>query len=212
MTDDSPPDLDGAYALRSPDGARRLYADWAESYDADFVAATGYRIARRVAEIFRGAGGRSPVLDVGCGTGAVALALPEEMEIDGIDLSPEMLAVAARTGRYGALVEADLTQDLPALPRAPYGGLVSAGTFTHGHVGPDALPRLVEALAPGGWFVFSTRPELYLDGFEETLEALAGDGLTSLPLTQAERIYENAEAAPEGHGQDMALIVTVSRL
>ena len=210
MSDDSPPDLDGAYALRSPEDARRLYADWAETYDADFVQATGYRFARRVAELFVGAGGEGPVLDVGCGTGAVALALPEHLGVDGIDLSPEMLAVAARTGRYGALVEADLTLDLPALPRTPYGGLVSAGTFTHGHVGPDALPRLVEVLAPGGWFVFSTRPELYLDGFEDTLEALAADGLVTLPETMVERVYGGA--APEGHADDEGLLVVLRRL
>ena len=212
MAHDSPPDLDGAYAMRSPEDARRLYANWAETYDADFVAGTGYRLAQRVAELFVAAGGAGPVLDVGCGTGAVAVALPDGMLVDGLDLSPEMLAVARRTGRYRNLTEADLTTDLPDLPGPPYAGMVSAGTFTHGHVGPDALPRLIALLDRGGLFVFSTRPDLYLGGFEETLEALASDGLTGLPLVQEERIYEHADAAPEGHGADTGLIVTVERL
>ena len=212
MAERPQPGLEGAYALGSTEDARRLYADWAETYDADFVAATGYRLARRVAEVFVAGGGAGPVLDVGCGTGAVAAALPRGMEIDGLDLSPEMLAVAGRTGLYRALAEADLTQDLPALAGAPYGGLVSAGTFTHGHVGPEALPRLVHVLAPGGWFVFSTRPEICLQGFEETLEALAGDGLTALPITQVERIYAEGADAPVGHADDMALIVSTQRL
>ena len=33
------PDLDSAYALETPDDNRQLYRAWAESYDADFVAA-----------------------------------------------------------------------------------------------------------------------------------------------------------------------------
>jgi release factor glutamine methyltransferase len=68
-------------------------------------------------------GVRAPrVLDVGTGTGAVALALAEEAgaEVTGTDVSREALALAAenasRAGLHVELMHADLREGLPAGP------------------------------------------------------------------------------------------------
>lgn len=37
------PDLDAAYALETPDDSRRLYADWAQTYDTSFAKDADYR-------------------------------------------------------------------------------------------------------------------------------------------------------------------------
>jgi predicted TPR repeat methyltransferase len=88
-------DLAGAYSIASTAEALRVYADWATTYDATFAVKMGYTAPQRIAALFLAEGGQTaqPVLDIGAGTGLVAEALPG-LEIDGIDLSPEMLAQA----------------------------------------------------------------------------------------------------------------------
>ena len=202
------PDLDAAYGLDGPDANKALYRAWAASYDADFVAASGYRLARRVAEKFVEAGGQGPVLDVGCGTGQMAEFLPASMVVDGLDLSPDMLKVAGEKGRYRTLFERDVTLDL-GLPRASYAGWVSAGTFTHGHVGPAALPRLVGLLQRGGIGVFSGNSEFFAAaGFEAVLRDMVAQRVIDDLIIDEEMIYENQASAPKGHGQDRGKLIT----
>ncbi|MGB1758957.1 MAG: class I SAM-dependent DNA methyltransferase, partial [Candidatus Puniceispirillaceae bacterium] len=75
-----------------------------------------------------------------------------DMEIDGVDISADMLAVAADKSLYQNLYEVDLTGDITSLPNG-YAAIVSAGTFTHGHLGPVALAELLRVCRPGGLFV-----------------------------------------------------------
>lgn len=151
------PDLDAAYALETPEDNRRLYADWAQSYDDSFASDMDYRLPQLVAlvlsEIFQGPG---PVLDVGAGTGLVAqnMLMRGLLKIDALDISPEMLAVAGAKGLYRNLIEGDLTAKLD-IPDETYGAIVSSGTFTHGHVGPQALDELLRIAQPGATFVLS---------------------------------------------------------
>lgn len=209
MPDD--PDLERAYALETPEDNLRLYRDWAESYDAVFVEATTYRFPEVVTRTYLDAGGGWPCLDVGCGTGALAEHFPADAVLDGIDLSPEMLDVADRKDRYRILIEANLKEPI-ALDDGMYAGLISSGTFTHGHVGPEALPELVRLMAPGGVAVITVRPQVWDDqGFEETFEALEADGLVTPPAITEERIYADPARAPEGHGADTGYIVTFRR-
>ena len=83
------PELKDAYALKSPEDAKRLYAAWAETYDIDFGTAQGYLTPREVVRVFADAGGCGPVLDVGAGTGLVGegLAAAGIGPIDALDLS-----------------------------------------------------------------------------------------------------------------------------
>lgn len=201
------PDLDQAYALKTPDDNRRLYADWADTYDSDFARRMAYRLPDLVASAFTGVG---PVLDVGAGTGLLGQALAERGvgPVDGIDISPRMLAIARGKDIYRNLILADLTQPL-ALPFASYQGVVSSGTFTHGHVGPDAIARLLAVAAPGAQFVFSVNSGVYTEkGFDQALEKLASQ-IAELQL-QEEAIY--ADAPDLAHRMDRALIVRFTRV
>jgi predicted TPR repeat methyltransferase len=138
MADNEDDELDAAYALDQPEAVRAFYADWAARYDAGFAAGTGYALPAAVAAAFAAAGGGGPVLDVGAGTGPLAEALAGQGigPVDAVDLSPEMLARAAAKNIYRALHEADVTRPLPMAPGS-FAGIVSAGTFTAGHVGPE---------------------------------------------------------------------------
>ncbi len=152
--------LQEAYAVDGPEDNRKLYASWAETYESVFLAENNYEYHQHVAAAFCGGENSldrldGPVLDVGCGTGIVGAELARlgVGVIDGIDISPEMLAKAAaktHVGRstYRQLFEADLTGRL-ALDSDTYAGIVSAGAFTHGHLGPESVTELLRVARPG---------------------------------------------------------------
>ena len=183
MTDK--PDLEGAYDLKTPADSLRLYADWADTYDETFAAEHAYIMHEHVARAYVNAGGFQPVLDVGAGTGLCGQALRERGldHVDATDISPEMLAVAKAKGIYHALFEGDILAGLD-VETGTYAGLVSSGTFTHGHVGPEALDELLRLVRSGGWIVLSIHSEHFLThGFAAKLETLK-EAITDLELRE----------------------------
>jgi SAM-dependent methyltransferase len=102
-----------------------------------------------------------PVLDVGCGQGRILLALRGRgIDIDGCDLSLDMLAHAARAARQRGLAVNlywQAMQDLE-LPRryrtilVPSGGLMH---LTEPAEAMEALRRLHDHLLPGGGLLLS---------------------------------------------------------
>lgn len=198
------PGLNAAYNLKTPDDSRKLYADWAQSYDSGFAADHDYQLHLHTARAFVDAGGQGPVLDVGAGTGLAGeiLANLGAGPVDATDISEEMLNVAERKDVYRDLFVADLLEGLP-VPRESYAGIVSSGTFTHGHVGPEALEELLRVARPGAQFAISINAEHFASqGFEAKLKSLEGriSGL-QLPKT---RIYGPKSDDP--HKDDLAYI------
>ena len=106
----------------SPQEARGFYDAWAETYDDDVYGTLGIigtaRIAALLGKFARARG--LHILDVGCGTGAGGQELRELgfAVIDGLDLSPGMLAVALRRGIYRQLFAADLLRPLALRPES----------------------------------------------------------------------------------------------
>jgi len=148
--------LETAYRLRTPEDSRKLYAAWARDYDSSFAAAMDYQLPFSVAQTFVELGGKGPVLDVGAGTGLGAFALRQQgvHQIDGTDISAEMLSVADEKNLYKRTFIADITAGM-AVPDGAYRGVISSGTFTLGHLGPLALPEVLRVIAPGGLGVIS---------------------------------------------------------
>lgn len=205
------PDLSDAYALRTPDESRRLYADWAETYDSGFAAAEDYALHLHVARAFVRSGGAGPVLDVGAGTGLCGAALADlgVGPIDAADISPQMLARAMEKGLYRAAIEADLNAGLP-LPADHYAGIVSSGTFTTGHVGPSALAELLRIARPGAHFALSVNAQHFESaGFAAAFDALSRSEITAPELRETP-IY--GAGATGGHADDRALIALFRKL
>lgn len=155
------PDLSNAYALTTAEDTRQLYQDWAQSYDHDFAAGQDYHLPGLTAQAFADAGGRGPVLDAGAGTGLCGQALRAlgVGPIDAADISPEMLAQALRKDAYRDVIEADLRDGIP-VPRNAYRGVVSAGTFTHGHRPRGAARPAARCRAGGAVRPFGEQPVL----------------------------------------------------
>lgn len=207
--------LEDAYAVETPEDNRRLYAAWASSYDDGFRRREGYVYDRNVARVFVERGGRGPVLDIGCGTGAVGVALASHgiETVDGLDISPEMLEQAAtkRVGDravYRLLMTGDLTCGID-MADLVYGGAVSAGTFTHGHVGPDAVPEVVRVGAVGAVFAIGVNARHYeAQGFAEVFDMLVDRRAIGDLAHEDVPIYENNVS---DHGADLARVVTFTR-
>jgi SAM-dependent methyltransferase len=201
--------LTGALTLAGPDACLAYYRDWAASYDSSFATEMQYLLPAHVAAAFIGTGAAGPVLDVGAGTGLLAERLRDmgfAGEIDAVDFSPEMLARAAEKRLYTGLFRADITQPLD-LPRR-YAGIVSSGTFTAGHVGPEALPHLLALALPGAQVALSINRRVWVKaGFDRALAALSGAGqITDLQSIEVEVYGAAALALDADHAADRALI------
>ncbi len=204
--------LEGAYALKTPVDNIIYYRDFASHYDTSFADALGYIYPSVIAKAFVTAlasdgfpGGR--VLDVGCGTGLVAAEMRDAGfggAIDGVDLSAEMLRQAETKGLYQNLHEADLTGDLAHLPHN-YSALVSAGTFTHGHLGPDPLVSLIALCQSGARAVIGINAAHYdAMGFAPVLDGLVTSKIVRDLRMREVKIYDGTDPL---HADDVAFVL-----
>ena len=141
------------------------------------------------------------MIDIGAGTGICGadLAARGIGPLDATDISPEMLLKAADKRCYRQTIEGDILAGLPIQPDT-YAGAVSSGTFTHGHVGPEALTEVLRILAPRGLAVLSINAEHFESaGFAAAFAQLKPQ-LTDLRF-QDVPIYEGGEGA---HAKDLA--------
>ncbi len=173
--------LKGAYGLTDLSSAMEFYSDWAGEYDNRMERVLGYVAPRLMAEMFAKHMRRvdGSILDIGCGTGLTSHYLMNcgFGTIDGVDFNHEMLAKAKARAIYRDLLHADITQPIN-LPSASYDGIISSGTFTLGHVGPEPIPELVRLLKPQGILGCSIHQDIWAqDGFEESFAALEDDGV-----------------------------------
>jgi len=166
---------------------KRIYQNWADSYDADNDAALGTVSQPTMVELFaQFVSDKSlHLLDAGCGTGLVGAHLRKAgfTHFDGTDISDEMLAHAKGRG-YGRLFTSNLAEQMP-LDDDSYEGCLCVGVFTHGHVGPKALDELTRITKKGGLIGFTVNEDIYDDyAFDDAITALVEAGKWALKLHQ----------------------------
>lgn len=172
--------LNRIYRLEGPEQAAAAYDEWAATYDRDTVEGMGYVApgvtADRVVDLLAEG---ATVLDAGCGTGLVGEELHRrrsDLVLDGLDVSPGMLAFARERGVYRDLAVADLTGPV-ARPDDAYDAVVCVGTLTRGHLGPEPLAEMVRVVRPGGVVVATVLDTLWEEGgFRAFVEELAAAG------------------------------------
>lgn len=220
MSADDHFNLEDAYSVSTPEENKTLYARWAATYDAEFVSANDYvypiRVAEKAVEIL-GDSASIEVVDVGCGTGALGSLLGElrpNWEIDGVDISLQMLAVAATKVRsdglavYRDLLDADLTKPIQ-FAKNHFDLIVSSGVFTHGHLAGRDLIAISSAAREGGTIVVGINKEHYDNvGFAGHFAEAVSEGLISEPQFTEVDIY--GPSSP--HFGDKGLIAVFTRL
>ena len=202
--------LENSYKLATPGDNAAYYDAFAPTYDSDFVAQMGYQYPKAIADAYHrhATPNDTPVADIGCGTGLVAieLALPDT-PIDGMDISPEMLAVAGQKSIYRALHLVDLTGPLAA---NTYGAVLSAGTFTHGHLGPAPLRGLLDIARSGALFIIGVNQHHFeAQKFADVLDAMAADGAITPVKLDTIKMYSKQG---HDHSGDRALILQYRKI
>jgi phosphoethanolamine N-methyltransferase len=128
-------------------------------YGEDFVSPGGIDMARElIARLALAPGAR--VLDVGCGLGGSAFVMAREfgLEVDGIDLSKNMLEIAARKLAARGLedrVSLEWGDCLELNREGAYDAVYSRDVFLHIHDKARLFAVLHTALRPGGRLLFT---------------------------------------------------------
>lgn len=189
-----------------PEQIDDYYSKWVQTYDRD-VQAENYIAPQYIAGYLSrlldrpGIEPRSAsdyqLLDAGCGTGLVGLALSERAyrQIDGFDLCEAMVTQARERGVYRALVGGcDMNHELP-YPDNAYDVTISCGVFTSGHVAPSVLNELARVTKVSGLLLVSTRKSYSEDvDFERACMELEQLGLVTL----IDRVLDGPYIAEEG--------------
>jgi predicted TPR repeat methyltransferase len=166
---------------------RRLFDQYAARYDAALTEHLAYRgpaILCDAVEAVMRAGGRAmrfgSMLDLGCGTGLAGTAFRPFVDwLFGVDLSPAMIAQAAKKGLYDRLVSADLADCLAdeVADAAKYHLVLAADVFVYVNDLNPIVVMIARILAPDGLLAF-------------TVETHSGDGVRLLPTLR----YAHGEA------------------
>ena len=167
----------------------RLFEDYAPRFAAHLVEKLAYRgpeiILAALDAVAPGAFS-SAAIDLGCGSGLMGLAIrPRAARLEGVDLSPGMIAQARATGVYDRLEAGDAVGFLCAKPAQSCDLLVAADALAYfGDLAP-LFAAAARVLAPRGRFAF-------------TVEALNGEDYRlreTLRFAHSNAYVERAAAA-----------------
>lgn len=174
-----------ALSGRTTQGAPQAYVEgvfnhYAPHFDTHLTGALRYDMPQRIAQAIAShaapaaADGVQRLLDLGCGTGLVGQALPEQgFELVGVDLASGMLERARLRQRYQRLVQADLVGMMQGEPDGSHDIVTSADVFIYVGNIDASVQEVRRLLKPGGLFVFSVEsflPEAGSSGQDYRLE------------------------------------------
>jgi predicted TPR repeat methyltransferase len=144
---------------------RALFDGYAPRFDRHLTQGLAYRGPELVADgLRRACAARTRpcrfglCLDLGCGTGLMALALEGLCaSIEGVDLSPRMLEKAERTGLYNALHEGELVAFLSGRPSEEADLVVATDVFVYMAGLEAAFLEAHRVLGREGLFAFTVQ-------------------------------------------------------
>jgi len=158
-----------------------IYKNWAKKYEDDVINLAGYVGHLITSELLLNylRNKQAKILDAGCGTGLVGEILNKNKfkNLIGVDFSQEMLNIAKQKNVYQSLELVELTKNLD-YEDSLFDAIVCAGTFTCGHVGPEALIEMVRITKKGGYICFTVRKQEWeASPYKEIIDNLENSNL-----------------------------------
>jgi SAM-dependent methyltransferase len=158
-------------------GVEEGYGEWSQTYEQVVQDEMDLRLLNRLQTVDWASHARA--LDLACGTGRIGVWLRERSPaaIDGVDITPAMMAKAQDKGVYRALHQADITAT--GLPAASYDLCIQSLADEHL---ADLRPLYAEVARlskPGGLFVIAGfHPHFLLNGVPTHYERTSGEPIT----------------------------------
>ena len=159
--------------------SRELYASWAATYDKE-VKKNGYVTPQRVATALRDfvTDQSDFILDYGCGTGLSGHALQAVgfENIDGLDVSQEMVSLAEEKSIYKNLRVFDPVTEIP-VHSDQYKIITAIGVIGAGAAPLQVFDGLFALLPQNGLFAFSFNDHTLTDpNYEEKVKNCLSNG------------------------------------
>jgi len=176
MTDKDVENKVPIYKLKTTEEIMKYYDEWGTNnkYDKDMIE-WDYTGPKETVDTFKKYANNKEIkiYDAGCGTGLVGVELKKNgyTNFDGVDLSEKLLDLVPN-GLYKNLSKADLNKPLN-ISDNKYDAILCVGTFTFGHVKPQALDEFIRIIKNKGLICFTINEGIYEEyGFDKKITEL----------------------------------------
>ena len=169
------------YKLKTTDEVMKYYDEWGKKnkYDKD-MEDWNYTGPKETSKIFNKYSSNKDIkiYDAGCGTGLVGVELKKYgfSNFYGADLSQKLLDLVPK-GLYQTLDKVDLNKSINKNDNS-YDAVTCVGTFTFGHVKPQALDEFIRITKNKGLICFTINEGIHEKyGFDKKIKQLNNDNL-----------------------------------
>ena len=169
------------YKLKTTDEVMKYYDEWGKKnkYDKD-MEDWNYTGPKETSKIFNKYSSNKDIkiYDAGCGTGLVGDELKKYgfSNFYGADLSQKLLDLVPK-GLYQTLDKVDLNKSINKNDNS-YDAVMCVGTFTFGHVKPQALDEFIRITKNKGLICFTINEGVHEEyGFDKKIKQLNNDNL-----------------------------------
>ena len=167
------------YKLQTSEELLKYYKNWANNnkYNKDMVDWKYTAPQETVSVLSKYVLNKNfRILDAGCGTGLDGIELKKYgySNIEGVDFSQNMLDLVPQS-IYKKIEKIDLNKALKFEDNI-YDVIMCVGTFTYGHVKPQALDELIRITKNKGFICFTINEGIYEEyGFDNKIKELSNN-------------------------------------